>query len=114
MYEKYLLFVHAFCRCDTESSTNRLGKTEIFGKLSGTPELRNLADNFYNDDTTCTTIGEFSVHFFYIFFYHQLGIYVHLCLNYENWIIMNMISRDRSTIDPSYLLPHLKPIVFTD
>ena len=99
------MFVHAFCRCDTKSCINRHGKTQIIGKLSGTPELRDLADNFYNDDTICDTIGEFSVRFFLNIFHHQLEVYVHFYLDYENKINMNMLSRVRSTIDPSHLLP---------
>ena len=58
---KYLMFAPAFCGCDTKSSNHRLGKTQISGKLNRAPNLRNLADKYYNDDTTCSTIGEYFV-----------------------------------------------------
>ena len=68
IHEKYILFAHAFCGCDTKYSINRFQKTQILGKLSRTHELSNLADKINNDDTTCTTIGESFVRFFFNFF----------------------------------------------
>ena len=57
IHEKHLLFAHVCCGCDTNSGINKLGKTQTLGSLSRTPEHPNLADKFYNDDITCTTLG---------------------------------------------------------
>ena len=37
---------------------------QILEKLSRTPQLHDLADKLFSDDTTCTIIEEFSVHIF--------------------------------------------------
>ena len=112
LYDSYLLFAHAFCRYDTRSSANRLGRIQILGKLSRAHEISYLADKFHNDDTTCNTIGKFYVLFFRNTFFHKMEIYVHIYLNYEKRIITKMISRYRSTIDPSYLLPSSRDACF--
>ena len=97
--------------CDTKSSINRLRKTQILGKESRIPELRNLSDKWYKMTTQSVLLSErlLCVLSKY-FFFHRLVIYVHHYLNFENRFIMNIISRKRSTIDPSYLLP--SPIAF--
>ena len=111
VHVKYILFAHAFCGCDTTSSINRLGKTQILGKLSRTPELRDLADNFYSDDTPCSTIGEASVRIFEILCSPPKSSSSSLPkLRKQKYL--DMISRDRSSIDPSYLPPSPRAAYF--
>ena len=87
-----------------KSSIHGIGKTQIIGNVSRTAELCNF-DKFYKDDTTCTTIGESPVRFFEFFFFSPAE-------NYNNRIIMNMIPRDRSTIDPYLLLSSSRAACF--
>ena len=93
IHVSFMLFAHAFCGCDTTSSINRLGKSQISGKSSGRPDPRYVGDEFYNDIATCTTMVERSFCAYFQVFFSPAGNSFSLLLKLRKQEYHDIISR---------------------